>query len=134
VSFFTTYYYIKIIINNLKFMIMQNDFKKDPTVTAKLNSIGSETSVKTFTNSQGDTTGFRPCTIVYKGNIIRATIWESVVAQGVKVGDECTVAVTKGTDRDGKPAVYCKVIGGSAMLPTEDLFADVFAEEKELTI
>jgi hypothetical protein len=114
-------------------MIM-NDFKKDPTVTAKLNSIGSETSVKTFTNAQGDTTGFRPCTIVYKGNVVRATIWESVVAQGVKVGDECTVAVTKGTDRDGKPAVYCKVIGGSAALPTEALFADVFAEEEELAI
>jgi len=113
---------------------MQNDLKKDPTVTAKLNSIGSETSVKTFTNAQGDTTGFRPCTIVYKGNIVRATIWESVVAQGVKVGDECTVAVSKGLDRDGKPAVYCKVIGGSAMLPTEDLFADVLVEEKELTI
>jgi hypothetical protein len=134
VSFFTTYYYIKIIINNLKIMIMQNDLKKDPTVTAKLNSIGSETSVKSFTNAQGGNTGFRPCTIVYKGNIVRATIWESVVAQGVKVGDECNVAITKGTDRDGKPAVYCKVIGGSAMLPTEELFADVFAEEKELTI
>jgi hypothetical protein len=133
VSFFTTYYYIKIIINNLKFMIM-NDLKKDPTVTAKLNSLGSDSSVDSFENAQGKTTSYRPCTIVYKGNIVRATIWESVVAQGVKVGDECTVAVSKGLDRNNKPTVYLKVIGGSAMLPTEEMFADVLAEEKELTI
>lgn len=111
-----------------------NDLKKDPTVIAVLNTLGSESSIKTFENAQGNVTGYRPCTILYKGNIVRATIWESVVAQGVKLNDECTVAVTKGLDREGKSVVYCKVIGGSAMLPTEDLFADVLAEEKELSI
>ena len=111
-----------------------NDLKKDPTVTAVLNSLGSDSSIKSFENAQGETTSYRPCTILYKGSIVRATIWESVVAQGVKLNDECTVAITKGFDRNGNSAVYCKVIGGSAMLPTEDLFADVFAEEKELSI
>ncbi len=111
-----------------------NDLKKDPTVTAVLNSLGSDSSIKTFENAEGNVTGYRPCTILYKGKVVRATIWESVVAQGVKLNDECTVAVTKGFDRNGNSAVYCKVIGGSAMLPTEDLFADVLAEEKELSI
>jgi len=111
-----------------------NDLKKDPTVTAKLNSIGSDSSVKSFENAQGANTYFRPCTIVYKGNIVRATIWQSVVDQGVKVGDECTVAVSKGLDRDKKPTVYLKVIGGSAILPTEEMFADVLVEEEELAI
>lgn len=114
-------------------MIM-NDFKKDPTVTAVLNTLGSESSIKSFENAQGETTSYRPCTILYKGKIVRATIWESVVAQGIRLNDECTVALTKGLDRDNKPTVYCKVIGGSALLPTEEMFADVFAEEKELSI
>lgn len=114
-------------------MIM-NDLKKDPTVTAVLNSLGSDSSIKSFENAEGGVTSYRPCTILYKGKVVRATIWESVVAQGVKLNDECTVAITKGFDRNGKSAVYCKVIGGSALLPDEEMFADVFAEEKELSI
>ncbi len=42
-----------------------NDLKKDPTVTAKLNSLGSDSSVDSFENAQGKTTSYRPCTIVY---------------------------------------------------------------------
>jgi hypothetical protein len=133
VSFFTTYYYNKIFINNLNFMIM-NDLKKDPTVTAVLNSLGSDSSIKTFENAEGNVTGYRPCTILYKGKVVRATIWESVVAQGVKLNDECTFAVTRVFDRNNKPTIYLKVIGGSALLPDEEMFADVLAEEKELSI
>ncbi len=91
-------------------------------------------SMKTFENAEGGVTGYRPCTILYKGKVVRATIWESVVAQGVKLNDECTVAVTRGFDRNNKPAIYLKVIGGSALLPDEEMFADVLAEEKELSI
>ena len=111
-----------------------NDLKKDPTVTAVLNSLGSDSSIKTFENAEGGVTGYRPCTILYKGNIVRATIWESVVAQGVKLNDECTVALSKYIDRNNVEQIACKVIGGSALLPTEEMFADVFAEEKELSI
>ena len=111
-----------------------NDLKKDPTVIAVLNTLGSESSIKTFENAQGNVTGYRPCTILYKGNIVRATIWESVVAQGVKLNEECIVALSKYIDRNNVEQIACKVIGGSAMLPTAELFADAFAEEKELSI
>ena len=113
---------------------MANDLQKDPTVTAVLNTLGSESSIKSFENAQGQTTSYRPCTILYKGKVVRATIWESVVAQGIRLNEECTVAITKGTDRNGNPAVYCKVIGGGAVLPTEELFADALVEEKEISI
>ena len=114
-------------------MIM-TDFKKDPTVTAVFNSLGSDSSIQSFENAQGKTTYYRPCTILYKGNVVRATIWESVVAQGVKLNEECIVALSKYIDRNNVEQIACKVIGGSAMLPTAELFADAFAEEKELSI
>ena len=111
-----------------------NDLKKDPTAQAVLLTLGNDNSVKTFENAKGETTGQRPCTVLYKGKEVRASIWESVVAQGVKLNEECTIAVSKWIDSNNNVKVSVKVIAGNALTPTEDLFADLFEVEAEMSI
>jgi len=114
-------------------MIM-NDLKKDPTAQAVLLTLGNDNSVKTFVNAEGKTTGQRPCTVLYKGKEVRASIWESVVAQGVKLNEECTIAVSKWIDRNDNVQISVKVIAGNALIATEELFADLFEVEAEMSI
>ena len=114
-------------------MIM-NDLKKDPKAQAVLLSLGNDNSVTTFVNANGQTTGQRPCTVLYKGKEVRANVWESVVSKGVKLNEECTIAVSKWIDKNNKVQYSVKVIAGNALVPTEELFGDLFEVEAEMSI
>lgn len=71
---------------------------------------------------------FRNCTVSIDDETFQAIIWEKSFQNGITIGDEYSVELKPGLDKDGQARLFATVLNGTdAAVPTMEHFAALFA-------
>jgi len=74
-------------------------------------------------------TPFRNCVVSIDDTLFPAIIWETSFANGVTIGDQYTMEMKPGLDREGKARLFITVLNGAQLtVPTMEHFKHLFAD------